>query len=103
MIDSGREHYGLCSPVKAEDDPSFAGGFQIIDETFEPIEAKLEKRPEQTDRQFKIQASYEPEQDLISFRGAAVAMTITAADLDRLPEEDREFIADLQDSLKRNY
>lgn len=80
---------------------TFAGGFRIIDETFEPIQAKVEKRPERTGREFKVQATYEPEREQISFRGSVE--TITFADLDRLPEDDREFIADLQDSLKRNY
>lgn len=80
---------------------TFAGGLQIIDETIEPLEAKVESRPEQTDRQLSVQATYEPERDQISFRGTAT--TITVADLDRLPEEDREFIADLEDSLRRNY
>jgi hypothetical protein len=80
---------------------TFAGGLQIIDETTEPLEAALERRPERTDRQFGVQAIYEPAQDRIAFRGAY--QTITVADLSRLPEEDREFIADLQDSLARNY
>lgn len=80
---------------------TFAGGFQIIDETTEPIQAVLEGRPEKTHREFGIQANYEPAQDRISFRGAPD--TITAADLEHLPEDDREFIADLEDSLQRNY
>ena len=80
---------------------TFAGGLQIIDETTEPIEAALERRPERPNRTFRVQANYEPAQDRISFSGARE--TITAADLERLPDDDREFIADLEDSLSRNY
>ena len=80
---------------------TLAGGLQIIDETTEPLEAALEGRPEREDRQFRVQADYEPAQDRISFSGAHEI--ITAEDLTRLPEADREFIADLEDSLVRNY
>ncbi|HEX3531845.1 MAG TPA: toll/interleukin-1 receptor domain-containing protein [Thermoanaerobaculia bacterium] len=79
----------------------FAGGLQIIDETTEPLEAAFEGRSEQAARKFHVQAHYEPAQDRISFSGANE--TITAADLEHLPDDDREFIADLEDSLKRNY
>lgn len=80
---------------------TFAGGLQIIDETTEPLEAALEGRPERTHREFYVQAKYEPAQNQISFSGARA--TITVMDLQRLPSDDREFIADLEDSLKRNY
>lgn len=80
---------------------SLAGGLQIIDATTEPLEAAMDGRPEREGREFGVLASYEPAQDRISFRGART--TITAADLKLLPDEDREFIADLEDSLKRNY
>ena len=75
---------------------TFAGGLQIIDETAEPIQAAVEKRPEQVHRQFRVQAQYEPAQDKISFTGTTT--TITVADLSNLPDEDREYIADLEDS-----
>jgi hypothetical protein len=78
-----------------------AGGLQIIDRTTEPLEAALDRRPERSDIGFGVQAKYEPTQNLISFTGTGI--TITAADLARLPDDDREFIADLEDSLKRNY
>jgi hypothetical protein len=80
---------------------TFAGGFEIIDSTFEPIEAAVEKRTEKVDREFGVQAEYHPQSDQITFRGTT--QTITAADLQKLPDEDREFIADLEDSLARNY
>lgn len=80
---------------------TFAGGLRIIDETTEPLEAALDKRPENPDRVFGVQANYEPANNAIAFKGAREI--ITAADLDRLPDEDREFIADLEDSLRRNY
>jgi len=80
---------------------TFAGGLQIIDKTTEPLEAAFEGRAERTSRDFRVQANYEPAQDRISFGGMGV--TITAADLERLPDDDREFIADLEDSLDRNY
>jgi len=80
---------------------TLAGGLQIIDETTEPLEAALEGRPERAGREFRIQANYEPAQDRISFRGAY--QSIAVDDLTRLPEADREFIADLEDSLVRNY
>jgi|ERR1700722_3303334 len=80
---------------------TFAGGLRIIDETTEPLEAALEGRRERKNLEFRVQAHYEPAQDRISFSGAYE--TITAADLERLPEKDREFIADLEDSLDRNY
>lgn len=80
---------------------TLAGSFRIIDETIEPIEAALERRPERKGRPFSVQAEYKPSEDRISFRGAYEV--ITAEDLVRLPEKDREFIADLEDSLDRNY
>jgi len=80
---------------------TFATGLQIVDETTESIAAAVEKRPERVDRTFGVQANYEPSQDQISFSGQQE--TITAEDLERLPDQDREFIADLEDSLKRNY
>jgi hypothetical protein len=80
---------------------TFAGGLRVIDETVEPLEAALEQRPERADRTFRVQAQYEPDRDRISFSGAGEV--ITADDLTRLPEADREFIADLEDSLERNY
>ena len=76
-------------------------GLQVIDETTEPLEAALEGRAEDRHRQFGVQARYEPAADRISFRGAS--QVITVADLDKLPADDREFIADLEDSLARNY
>lgn len=80
---------------------TFAGGLHIIDETTEPLEAALEGRPERTQREFRVQARYEPANDKITFSGTST--TITAADFAQLPDDDREFIADLQDSLTRNY
>jgi len=80
---------------------TFAGGLKIIDHTTEPLEAVLAGRPERMDREFSVQANYEPGKDKISFSGSSA--TITAADLEHLPDEDREFIADLEDSLNRNY
>lgn len=80
---------------------AFAEGLRIIDDTTEPLEAALERRPERAAREFHVQASYEPEESRISFTGARE--TITAEDLEHLPDEDREFIADLEDSLRRNY
>lgn len=80
---------------------SLAGGLHIIDQTTEPLEAALEGRAERADRTFRVQASYEPAQDRISFSGTYTSITV--ADLTHLPEADREFIADLEDSLDRNY
>jgi len=80
---------------------TFAGGLKIIDETTEPLEAALEGRPERAVRSFGVQAHYEPTRNRISFQGTQV--TITAKDLEHLPDQDREFIADLEESLERNY
>lgn len=80
---------------------TLAGGLQIVDETTEPLEAVLDRRPERTDRTLGVQAHYESRQTQIAFSGATTV--ITAEDLSRLPEQDREFIADLEDSLDRNY
>jgi hypothetical protein len=80
---------------------TLAGGLRIIDETTEPLAAALEQRPERTDHEFQVRAEYEPGQNRISFSGSYVI--ITAGDLANLPEADREFIADLEDSLNRNY
>src|SRR5262249_7786640 len=71
------------------------------DETTEPIEATLQGRPESKSRTFGVQAHYEPNRDKISFSGART--TITAEDLVHLPDQDREFIADLEESMNRNY
>lgn len=80
---------------------TFAGGLQILDDTTEPFEAKAQKRPEGGRRDYEIQADYEPVADRITFKGTTTV--ITAADLEKLPDEDREFIADLEDSLRQNY
>ena len=80
---------------------TLAGGLKIIDETTEPLEAALDKRREQKDRTFGVEARYEEQQNQIAFKGSL--SIIGPADLDRLPEPDREFIADLEDSLGRNY
>jgi hypothetical protein len=80
---------------------TLAGGLQIIDATTEPLEAALAGRTENVSRTFDVQAEYHPEKDKITFRGAS--QEITALDLQRLPDDDREFIADLEDSLARNY
>lgn len=65
------------------------------------MEAALEGRPERPERVFHVKARYEPTKNEISFTGTRE--TVTAADLELLPAEDREFIADLEDSLKMNY
>lgn len=78
-----------------------AGGLKIIDKTTETLEAALYGRTEQTGRTFGVEARYEEQQNQIAFKGSTTV--ITSADLDRLPEPDREFIADLEDSLDRNY
>ena len=80
---------------------ALAGGLKLIDETTEPLEAALERRSEQKDRSFGIEAHYEEQQNQIAFKGSLTI--IGPADLDRLPDPDREFIADLEDSLGRNY
>lgn len=80
---------------------TLAGGLRVVDEMTEPLEAALDRRPERTDRIFGIQAHYESRQTRIAFSGAAAV--ITAEDLSYLPEQDREFIADLEDSLEKNY
>lgn len=80
---------------------TLAGGLQIVDETTEPLEAALDHRSENPNRIVGVQAHYIPEQEQIAFTG--VVTTITAEDLSRLPPQDREFIADLEDSLERNY
>jgi hypothetical protein len=80
---------------------TLAGGLQIVDETTEPLEAVLDRRPERKDRAFGVRAQFESKQTQIAFTGATTV--ITAEDLSRLPEQDREFIADLEDSLERNY
>lgn len=80
---------------------TLAGGLQIVDETTEPMEAALDHRRENSNRTFGVQAHYNPEQEQIAFTGTVT--TITADDISRLPSQDREFIADLEDSLERNY
>lgn len=80
---------------------ALAGGLKIIDETTEPLEAALDRRPEQTGRKFGVEARYQEQKNEIAFEGSLTV--ITSKDLDRLPGPDREFIADLEDSLDRNY
>lgn len=80
---------------------SLAGGLRIIDETTEPLEAALDRRMEQSNRTFGVEAKYEPNGNQIAFKGSLTV--IRADDLAKLPAEDREFIADMEDSLERNY
>jgi len=80
---------------------TFAGSLGIIDATTEPIDAALEARNPVPSRKFGVQAKYEPKRDRIAFTNCTT--TITADDFKYLPEEDREFIADLEDSLSQNY
>lgn len=80
---------------------TLAGGLQIVDETTEPLEAAINHRHENPNQTFSVQARYIPEHEQIAFTGTVT--TITADDLSCLPPHDREFIADLEDSLERNY
>ena len=80
---------------------TFATGLHIIDETTEPLEAALAGRPERNNRRFGVQANYQPLSDTISFTGTT--QTITAIDLAKLPDDDCEFLANLEDSMTRNY
>ncbi len=80
---------------------SLAAGLRIIDATTEPLEAALDQRRERTGRSFGVEARYEPTDNQIAFKGTLTV--IKAGDLVRLPPDDREFIADLEDSLERNY
>lgn len=80
---------------------TLAEGLHIIDETTEPLEASLDHRPERKKPQFRVQANYESVKDRISFTGAQDSITVS--DLSKLPDTDREFIADLEDSMDKNY
>lgn len=80
---------------------SLAMGLKVIDQTTESLEAALDKRPESSDRTFGIEAEYDPGGSQIEFKGSSAVITV--ADLEKLDPKDREFIADLEDSLDRNY
>jgi len=80
---------------------NLAGGLEIVDDTAEPLEAALDKRSEKVGRRYGVQAEFVPAEKQIKFQGAN--STITVQDIEKLPEEDREFIADLEDALRRNY
>ncbi len=80
---------------------SVAAAFSTLDSTTEPMEAAVENRPERRGRRFGIQARYEPIGERIAFTGKME--TITADDLKKLPDEDREFIEDLHDSMRHSY
>jgi hypothetical protein len=80
---------------------TLAGSLGIIDATTEPINAALEARKPKSKRKYRVQAKYEPSSDRIDFTNAKT--TITKEDFKYLPKQDREFIADLEDSLNQNY
>lgn len=80
---------------------ALGGGLQVIDESFEPISAYAERRPVDGSYVPSVRAQYDARADEVSFAGAAA--TISADDLKNLPADDREFIADLEDSLRTNY
>ena len=80
---------------------SFATSLEVIDSTSEPIRAIVENRPEKGSVQYGVQAIYEAQADKVSFTGSTALITVE--DLKNLPEEDKEFIAEYEDSLKRNY
>ena len=80
---------------------SFANSLRIIDETTEPIEALLEQRPMRSRSAFTVQAEFAPQEDRISFTGSRA--TITYEDVQKLPDQDREYIADYEESLEKNY
>jgi hypothetical protein len=79
---------------------SLASSFEVIDSTAEPIQAMIENRPERR-AEYRVQANYTAQADQVSFSGSS--QLITAEDLNKLPNEDKEYIADYEDSLRRNY
>jgi len=80
---------------------SLARGLQIIDETTEPLEARIERRSIDPDRQYSVQSQFQPQEEQITFTGTS--LTISYKDLDELPDNDREFIADREDAMGRHY
>ena len=78
-----------------------AHGLAAIDETAEPFEARVEERPVRLDHEHRVEARFRPETDEIAFSGATEK--ITYDDLDKLSEDDREYIADLERTMKKHY
>ncbi len=80
---------------------TLASSLNIVDETYEPLEALAEGREEVSGRTFGVVAHYSPEhQKEITFTGY---QSIRYQDLAKLAPEDHEFVQDLEDSLKKNY
>lgn len=80
---------------------TLATGLEIIDETTEPFEASVENRPENKTKELGIKSKFEPKTDEISFEGSLQIISIT--DIEQLHIDDKEYIADFDDSLKKNY
>lgn len=80
---------------------TLASSLNIVDETYEPLEALAEGREEVAGRRFGVVAHYSPErQQEITFTGY---QSIRYEDLAKLAPDDHEFVQDLEDSLKKNY
>jgi hypothetical protein len=80
---------------------TLASSLTIVDETYEPLEAMVERRPELPDRSYRVEAEYLPAKQEIAFTGGY--QSIRYEDLSTLAPEDHEFIQDLEESLRTNY
>lgn len=78
-----------------------AHGLGVIDETAESLEARVEKRPARMKHRHRVRASLRADQEHIAFTSSQA--TITYDDLEKLSDEDREYIADLEDTMRRQY
>lgn len=78
-----------------------AFGLGVIDQTTEPMEARIDGRAERPDHVHGIVAQYRPVQDEILFSNTSEVLTM--GDVERLSDDDREYIADLEETMGKQY
>lgn len=80
---------------------NLAFGLGVMDQTTEPMEARLEGRAEEPNRAHSVTAHLAASDQEIRFEGAQTR--ITYDDLSALSEDDRAFIADLERTMRGYY
>ncbi|MEM6467287.1 MAG: toll/interleukin-1 receptor domain-containing protein, partial [Pseudomonadota bacterium] len=92
----------ICTSISnAHTLSGLAFGLGLVDETTEPMEARLEGRPEEPTRSYGMTAHLAASDEEIRFENSLIRVTYD--DLAALSEDDREYIADLERTMRARY
>jgi len=102
---SREQDQSLAKLAKTIDDlftmSALAYGLGVVDDTTEPMEARLEGRAVEEDRDYGVKAQIQRRTDEIVFSNTS--MTVTIDDIEKLGPDDREYITDLEDMMGKHY